>query len=162
MLFVFRQFPMSPSENQMYPTIRDRRTGGLRRIASRELNAFKRQTESWRMQNLKMVKEAQLALSTEIRQNQMSMIRVDSYLGFQHSKLFTKQGMRKRMDASNRIKGLHDAISNILCIDDRFFYPGRTEPVIVDRSEDECALIVMQISQLREMNQANQTLSLGA
>jgi hypothetical protein len=74
-------------------------------------------------------------------------------MGFEPGRLFTKDGRRKKLDASNRIKPIHDALAEILGIDDRFFYTGQSEAVLADGG-GEWVLIRLSKDKIRPMSVA--------
>lgn len=146
-VYVFDNFPISPSENNCYPSMVNKRTGRAFRFPSRELKAFQAAAKAWAEPRASIIAQAKLGLLPSPR----AQIRIDLYIAFTPSRLFTKDGRRKQLDASNRIKPIHDALADILGIDDRFFYTGQSEAVLADGGS-ECVLVKMRLAPVRTMS----------
>jgi hypothetical protein len=146
MTFVFDLFPIPPSENNCYPTMVNRKTMRAFRFPSGELKAFKKAVDTWARDRQDLIKRARLALLP----SQQSQVRVDIYIAWSSQRLYTKDGRRKSLDASNRIKPIHDALSELLGIDDRFFYTGQSEPVLADEGI-ECVMVKMRLAPMRTL-----------
>ncbi len=142
-LILFDRFPLPPTANHAYPT----GTNG-RRHKSSAMRIFEAEATKWWMVNRPLVTHARKALGGEIAIDKASMIRVDAWVCFHYGSLFTKDSVRKKMDVSNRIKALHDALSNVLLIDDRYFMVGETAPVVIKDFEEECVTLMLSIQQM--------------
>lgn len=68
---------------------------------------------------------ANKAAIDECKQNLTSMHKLDVFLYFEPSRLFTKKGTPKRIDACNFLKALLDQIAKLLEIDDSEFWDVR-------------------------------------
>jgi hypothetical protein len=147
--FLFTEFPIPPSENNCYPSFYNKRLGKMMRFPSRELKAFKTAAAIWAKGRAELISQARVELLPAPR----AQIRVDLMMGFEPGRLFTKDGRRKKLDASNRIKPIHDALAEILGIDDRFFYTGQSEAVLADGG-GEWVLIRLSKDKIRPMSVA--------
>lgn len=148
---VFDNFPIPPSSNAIYRSFFNKKIGRLVHYKSKELKAYQVLVDSWASNRSMMIAAAKHVLESGVRDH-MNSIRVDAYFGLKRSRLWTRENTRKKIDVSNRIKALHDTLSTCLGIDDRFFFPGDCEPVVVaDLMEDECVLIKMTVKPPRLM-----------
>jgi len=84
-------------------------------VASPKLKAFKVEFGVWMLLNRFGLKAASAALSGE----GPLAIHCDFFFG--RRALYTKDGRLKKMDVSNRLKALHDAMGDALGIDDSRF-----------------------------------------
>lgn len=125
--------PISPSENSMYPTFNGRR------IKSKALVQFQRDVNHWRLANKICALQAREICQLWIKNGYF--LKVSVIISFEKSQLFTKDGRAKQLDASNRIKGLHDAIAEyILAVDDRYFWSVSIEKVVGTKQESNVTI----------------------
>jgi hypothetical protein len=92
-----------------------------------------------------------VAARSRLMPSRRELVRIDAFFAVASHRLFDKSGARKPFDASNRIKALHDALADVLGIDDRYFYPGISEPVLVREEADECVLVRMAKTPMRRL-----------
>lgn len=120
--------PLPPSENSMYPTFNGRR------IRSKALVQFLRDVKYWQLANKTSALQAREVCQFWIQKGYF--LRVSAIVFFEKSQLFTKIGGIKQLDSANRMKGLFDAIATeILAIDDRYFWSVSIEKVVGPRKE---------------------------
>lgn len=153
MIIILDNFPIPPSSNAIYRSFFNKKVGRLVHYKSQEMKAYEVLVESWSSTRQQMISSASETL-TNLIFDQRNFIRVDAYFGLKPEKLWNREGSKKKMDVSNRIKALHDCLSNVLAIDDRFFYPGECEPVIVGPWEQECVIVKMTIKKPRSLKEA--------
>ena len=110
---------MPPSVNNYYATIKI--GGRLRRIKSRDANAYEAAMRRWAFTFLDSIKRAKEFLKG-LTPGMVLALHVDFF--FPREKIFTKKNTPKRNDTSNRIKALHDQICMILGIDDCYIFDG--------------------------------------
>ena len=125
---ILLNLPLPPTENHLYPTFRGRR------IKSKALVDYLRMMKEWRYANLNQ----SIFIKTECLKwiAAGSFISVKAVFVFERSKLFTKTNAVKELDASNRIKALHDGlVSEVLAIDDRYFWNVSAEKAVGLRNE---------------------------
>lgn len=108
-----REFPFPPSDNKLHRTGRR----SFIRYKSGEYLAYEHQMSVYRLANLKALEE--------IRGKLTSMHKLTVLLYFEPSRLFTKTGKPKRIDATNFLKALCDCLSKLLLIDDSEFWDVR-------------------------------------
>lgn len=113
--------PMPPSSNNMYATV------GRRRIKSRETLTWERDTDRWALKNAQELIQARALLGQAVAKGEV--IDIDAQFWFRYEKVLTIKGKPKKLDTSNRIKGLHDALARLLRIDDCHFWHGSFEKI---------------------------------
>lgn len=142
---ILDQLPMPPSENEAYPT--DFQTG--RRFTGKELTDFKHRLQLWSLRRAPMVNKLIDELKWELADHR-KCLRVDSYLFFQYSSLFTtpttktERPRRKKMDPQNKMKALYDSVAKMLGIDDSRIIPGEVIPVV--RTDPQGQFIMVKLS----------------
>lgn len=150
MKIILDNLPIPPTENHAYPTIRNKQGKNIR-VTGADLKKFKAAVQCWAWERIVFVKKIQRQLSDMVAKNQTILIRVDAYLGFELDRLFTKHRTRKKIDSSNRIKAAHDAIAEILGIDDRYFYSGEFMPTWIEKGEKECMTMILTTTTMSAM-----------
>lgn len=122
--FRLTKLPMPPSSNNQYfPRILPGRAGGqmARLVPTGDLTKYQKSvTERWKNENLTAVYKCRATLREWMLHQQM--IEITIFACFGYFDLFTQEGIPKRMDASNRVKALNDCLSEILEIDDCWFW----------------------------------------
>ncbi len=122
MTFIFKNFPMSPSVNEIYSNV-----AGRGRIKTPIYRCFERDAMIWNMKNSLLVQDCQKKIS-EMPISQA--IRVNRVFSFPVTSILNKLGRPKRNDTANRIKALDDAMAAILGVDDCIFWSGSEDKVI--------------------------------
>lgn len=69
------------------------------------------------------------------------LLRVDTWFAFENSRIWTKDGQPKVIDADNRRKPMQDGLAQMLGIDDKWFFSGNIEKVTCVSKEYECTII---------------------
>lgn len=110
--------PMCPSSNNCYP-------GKTRRHKSKKLVSWNREFEKWALSEF---------VKPEFKcfkrfHNEGACYEINCFFYFHHTSVFCRGSpdgymKRKKNDVSNRIKIIHDGISNLLGVDDRYFTSG--------------------------------------
>lgn len=133
------EFPFPPGLNHLYAHYRGRR------IKSKEGKAYDDDCKIWGLRS-----DAITAASTlkDRLKDPWILVRVDAWLGFNYSDLFSKEGLRKKRDSSNYIKALHDGLSLALGIDDHRFFAGLTKPALV-ASETRCVHLKLSLERIK-------------
>lgn len=120
------------------------------RYASPELGHFKKQCTSFYNLNFKIIDSISLKLKEWISQGYV--IRMDSFVAFEHSRVWTLEKTPQRIDADNRRKALQDSISDMLGIDDKFIFSGIMEKVSCEIKEDEQCIVNFTPMKPRTLN----------
>lgn len=110
-----QNLPMPPTSNHQYILVR--RGGKTFHVASEALKQFRRDFKQRLGFNVQFT-----AALFELKTWGAKAYRVECELIFTQSKLYTKKGTVKKLDTSNRLKALHDALSEALGIDDSLFF----------------------------------------
>lgn len=101
---------------------------------SRELDAYVKAFGNWALVNNVAVAKAKKFIRDDILMKG-KMIGVDAFCCFPGTSLWTQKGLPKRMDASNRIKALHDCLAETLTVDDSSFWDVRAVKMETSRPE---------------------------
>lgn len=137
----FKQFPLPPSSNQMYSSVRGRL------IKSKEARLFDQRCENWAFQRKSMIEREKSRLEA-IRANKQGF-KVTCLFVFSKKRLIGQKGQLKRLDASNRLKACHDAFARIIGIDDSLFISGEFEKLTCESVEQEQVIITLEPASLR-------------
>lgn len=106
----FEGLPMPPSSNNQYIQ------RGRFRVPSLELREFKAEFE-------RVAREREIAFSKAAKLiAEWGALEVHCVFYFPFEKLFTKKSTVKRLDVSNRIKAIHDCLSDAIKRDDADFF----------------------------------------
>lgn len=80
--------------------------------------------------------------------DEQKTLRVDTFFIWPKDSIFTKgktaKSWVKKIDAHNRIKQLHDALSEVLQVDDMYFFAGDTEKVYSDVCTNPFCIVKIQ------------------
>lgn len=114
--------PFPPSDNRLHRTSRK----SFIRYKSGEYLAYEYLVSVYRLANLKAI--------SEIKQSLTGMHKLTIMLYFEPSRLFTKTGKPKRIDATNFLKAQCDSLAKLLEVDDSEFWDVR---VIKCKSEHQ-------------------------
>jgi len=112
--------PMPPSTNHLYASIKTR--GRIIRVKSQEYKSWEKEFFAW-----SVVYRAQIKAVKEWALEQTSRnctIRLDRYFWFCRSDIVCKDGTPKKLDVTNRIKAIDDAIAKLIGIDDSWYWSG--------------------------------------
>ncbi len=119
--------PIPPSMNNAYPT---NRYG--RRFKSIEYVHWEREFNNWCLSHLDSVKEARREFAIP---RPKSYVSIDCYFYFEYSRILCKTGIPKKVDASNFLKIIHDAIANMIDLDDSYFWYGSFHKMVSEHSD---------------------------
>ena len=67
-------------------------------------------------------------------------IGVDTWAFFPYLRLFTQEGLPRKMDGTNRIKALHDCLSEMLEIDDSWFWDAGVRKRVDQKDREFCVV----------------------
>ncbi len=85
-------------------------------------------------------------------QNLRIAFRVDTYFAFEDSRLWTVNNFAEQLDADNRVKPCRDAVSELLKLDDKYFFSGFYEKVTVPTKAEECSYVRITLTTPRTLN----------
>lgn len=121
------------------------------RYASPELTHFKKQCTSFYNLNFKVIDSISSKIKEWIAQGYV--IRLDAYVSFERSRIFTLDNNPKQIDADNRRKALQDSLSEMLGIDDKMIFSGIMEKVTCESKQDEQCVVNFTPMKPRTLNE---------
>lgn len=159
-----QKLPVPPSANELYETNvtkcwKKSKAGqpymGFKtsRRKSDVLQHFQLQCLSFKNTNLIKIGQIRNELLNWIKDG--FVLRVDTFIAFERSRIWTKDGQPQVIDADNRRKALQDGLAKILDIDDKWFFSGNIEKVTCDQKESECSLIRISPVKCRSLTEIN-------
>lgn len=138
---IFSKLDMPPTSNNMY--FLARRGAKTFHIPSDELKKFKTSILQYKytqpqeyLTNLKLVQSWV---------NAGKALEVRCLFFFKRIRLLTKDNRPKKIDVSNRIKALHDSVSELMQIDDCYFFRISAEKVISLTDQEMCYVEILPI-----------------
>ena len=142
--FKLTKLPMPPSSNHQYwNQIMPGRGGGgqvARPTPTGDLKKFQKAvTETWKNANLVAAVKCRALMKDWVLSNRH--IRNDVLCCWNYFDIFTQMGVPKRVDASNRIKALHDVMAEIMEVDDSWFWSSGIHKVEIKGTEPWCVVI---------------------
>lgn len=136
-MFVLKRIPLPPSSNQLYSSVRGRL------IKSIEGRKYYAAISMYAVRNFKIIDQIKSHFSPK------DTLKIDCYFVFHKSRIVSKKGEIKVLDASNRIKSCHDGISELIGIDDKHFVSGHLEKVICEKESDEQVIVHITKAKIR-------------
>lgn len=123
---IIRDFPFPPTVNQtvrMAPT-----RSGMRLCRSKKADDYRITCARYYKKNEEYFKTVSEQLKAFIAEG--FVLRVSAHFVFKHNEVYSKKGDIKKCDSSNRLKSFHDKLSEMLEIDDKYFFDGTFEKVV--------------------------------
>lgn len=124
------------------------------RRRSDKLMFFQMQCASYKNSNLNRVSAIRKKICEWIAQGYV--VRLDTWFVFERSRIWTKDHQAQTLDADNRRKPLQDGLSNILDIDDKWFFSGNVEKVTCTSKDSECTIIRISPQRPRSLEDIHQ------
>jgi len=128
-MLILKRFPMPPTSNRLLMPSRGRL------IKSTEYRAYEQKVVSFHMRNVMNLAEIEHAFKGN------KYLRIDTLFVFAQKRLISKKNEVKSLDASNRIKIVHDVISKLIHIDDKYFTCGYFEKAFCENESEEQVII---------------------
>lgn len=127
--------PMPPTSNKSYwaKSVRTQTGYFAKMVKSNELRGYQQTMQQWAQVNSMGLHKNRRLITDWI--NKGFMIRLDSYVCFNKEKIWTLKNMPKKNDLKNRLKALHDCVSDIMGIDDKLFFAGYDEKCVTEKEE---------------------------
>lgn len=113
-ILILDQLPMPPSSNNLHVSFV--RGGKLIRANAPEYVAFKKECDAWFKARADKLAGAGTAVSG------WGELLVECYFFFERTRIRCKDGSAKKLDVSNRVKALHDAVFEQLGVDDKWIW----------------------------------------
>jgi Holliday junction resolvase RusA-like endonuclease len=142
MKIVLKGLPIPPSVNQMLAPVRGRL---IKTSIGRD---YEKRCQLFALTHSKEI-EGMAALARSWVENG-STVRVDVYFIFKKERIFSKKNEPKKLDVDNRLKPCLDQLSNMLKIDDKYFFAGWREKLWTLSLEKEQTLIVLKKHSTRQ------------
>ncbi len=133
---ILSRIPMPPSSNNMYVTLKGRR------FKSPGMRAWEKAFTDWCLENVTPISAARLQVK-KLRPG--LFLRMDCEFFFQKKRIICKDGNPKKLDASNRIKPLHDIVSAVLNIDDCWIFQGDCKKCWTENGNPETARVNLEL-----------------
>lgn len=128
---VFSNCPMPPSSNHQYASKVIK--GRVLHFKTKEVRDWKSEFDTWCLQNMAGIKFAREFVKDKT-------LGVGCLFFFEQARLYTKTGKLKKLDVSNRIKALHDALAEALHIDDSVFMKIWAEKAMIMSGRDSVTI----------------------
>lgn len=138
MALVIEDFPLSPSVNKLLGNNRGRGKKG--RYKTKEYKAFEDQVLIWSLANKRLIKIYSEKIHSWIESGYY--LKVDCEFRFKKHRIWTKDNKPQQLDSSNYIKALHDQLSGVIHVDDRYFWRGTFDKYPAERGK-ECTRITI-------------------
>lgn len=154
--FVISGLPMPPSSNHQYAAMAIRGQGGAwfgKIRPTRELEQYVSLFAKWTLGHNVLMAKAKKFVRDECLMKGL-MVQCDTYVAFPGTSLWTQKGMPKKMDASNRLKAMHDCLAETLQIDDSYFWSGYVEKL--ETRKDPWVFVVLKPFAPRAVADINQ------
>lgn len=148
-MLLLKKFPLSPSSNQLYTSVRGRL------IKSSEGRRYDSLVEIYRLRELNIIDEWKKTVKPE------DVFHIDMYFVFLRERLITKKETIKKLDATNRLKSSHDGLSKILDIDDSRFVTGSFNKVYTRFSHEEQIIILVKKTAMLSLNESMELIKKG-
>lgn len=127
-----------------------------RLVLTPKMRKWKSMIDLYILANKRELKMASQLIHSLIKKN--AVFKADSYHVFHNSRVWTKKGTPKTIDANNRIKATLDAASKMMGVDDKYFFAGDSEKLSTSNPSHEQTIIVIRpmsprtLSQFKEEN----------
>lgn len=160
-MIIINNLPIPPSANTMYETnvhryYKPNGNMGIKtsRRKSGELELFQLKCANFANLNHKKLEEIRSKVKKYISEGYV--LSLDTWFVFEYSRIFSKDGKPKVLDADNRRKPLQDALSKILNIDDSWFFSGIIEKATCSSKDLEQCITRITPIKAKNLNQINQ------
>jgi Holliday junction resolvase RusA-like endonuclease len=132
----FCDLPMPPSVNHAYINLP---RGG--RVPSAHLKAFYKEMDAWCLGYLREITHTRLKVASRY-------LRLEFVYFVPRKKLFSKIGVPKSWDVSNRIKAIEDALCRLLDVDDKWVWLITAAKCEVDDDDPERVSVEISVGEL--------------
>ncbi len=151
MRIVINDFPMPPTLNKLFYSVEKKRKkdGSVYRKWKKDkvYKDYISLCHEWAFRHYLKVKDIKKQIAES-----SNLIRLDTYFIFPYLKIFSRSGAVRKMDASNRLKALHDTFSTLISVDDSFFFSGYFGKFPTSDSDERVIMIIgeMKEAELRQ------------
>jgi hypothetical protein len=145
-VFTLTRFPLPPSSNHLYASV------GGRLVKSIEGRKYDSYLQLYKLRKFKDLETISKAFQ------EADILHIETTFVFAKNKIVGKKGQIKKLDASNRIKQLHDGLSKLIGIDDCRFVSGAFSKATCERENEEQVIVKISRSELLTLDQVLQGL----
>lgn len=140
-MITMARVPMPPSSNNQYATII--RHGRPYHVPSAKLKVFQKEMARYGIEHSSMLPFYRDKVQYWLNDEKFLEVRVVFF--FKKSQLFTLKDKPKKLDVSNRLKALHDMLSQLLGVDDSLFFKIAAEKTISDNGSEYCYIEISPV-----------------
>lgn len=140
-MFILTKFPLPPSSNQLYASVRGRL------VKSQEGRKYDNLIQLYKLKKFRDLERITHAFTDA------DVLNIETIFVFARKRIVGQKGQIKKLDASNRIKQLHDGLSKLIGIDDCRFVSGTFSKATCEKECDEQVIIKITKSQLFSLDQ---------
>lgn len=134
--FVIEGFPMPPSTNTLHTVARGRI------IKAKTYREYEKKVTAWLVENQDVIK----GVRGFVKDLAPNVIHIDASFAMSKKDIIGVDGKPRRNDTSNRLKALHDVLSNIIIgIDDSYFWSGSFTKIAVASRSEACVNIRLKL-----------------
>lgn len=145
---MLKGFPLPPSSNQLYSSVRGRL------VKSMEGRKYSNLVQIYKIKKFREVDKIASAFKPD------ELLNVETIFVFAKKRIVGVKGQIKKLDASNRIKQLHDGLSTILGIDDCRFVSGTFSKATCENESEEQVIVIITKSDLKCLDQIKISLAI--
>ncbi len=131
---LIRDFPLPPSSNSLYRNIKNGRAGQLGRAKTEKYKLYCDDVAMWAIVHGKTLKRTRSEVNDLLLIHKT--LQIDATFCIAESRCYSKDGKIKKIDTFNHIKALHDQLSEVLWVDDRFFWDGNVRRQPCDKKSE--------------------------
>lgn len=146
-MFILAKLPLPPSSNQLYSSVKGRL---IKSIEGRKYDSL---IQLYKLKKFRDIDKISNAFGPA------DLLNIETIFVFNKNRIIGKKGQIKRLDASNRIKQLHDGLSTLLGIDDCRFVSGAFSKATCQDEKDEQVIVKITKSELLTLDQVNISLN---
>lgn len=129
----FDNFPMPPSVNSSLALFRGRL------IKTARHREFQSLCEIWAYANFKRIQEIRAEMG---KWSERRFFHINYVFNFPHTRIFSQKNTVKKIDVTNRIKPVEDAIFKILGLDDSLVFSGSFSKCIAENRSSSVTILI--------------------
>lgn len=137
--FTIDNFPMPPSANGLYAFSKMYN----RMIKTKAYKAYDSEVQFWIAKN-----QDKLSKLREFAKGLKGVFHIETTFCMQRKSVVCKDGRPKKNDTSNRIKALHDVLSEMIGVDDSYFWSGAFTKASLENGKDEYVVVKLVIREI--------------
>ena len=162
MEIIISDFPMPPSHNLLYDYVKPYTLkNGITQKKWKYSTVYKDYISvcyEWSFKHYARLKKIKKDIGAST-----GILKLDTFFIFPYTKIFSKSGAIKKIDASNRLKACHDCFSEIVGLDDKHFFCGYFGKYPTSDDDERVIMVVseMETAELKRFLNPNSYLSLN-